>query len=83
MPDASNISSYLQQPTRSREEYLNEKMATGNPTKEEIREWLRMTPTIPFRSPWEGWVDPVLKGSAAVGATWLFHREMLEKQGKQ
>lgn len=79
MPATSNA---LNQPTRSRYEYLCERIAEGKATPAEYGEWLRSEDKPAFRSPTEGFVDPVLKGSAAVGATWLFHKSMLEKQGK-
>jgi hypothetical protein len=63
-PDAS--SSYLNQPTRTHEEYLAEKARR-------IREWRDYIEANP---------DPVLRGSAAESTTWLFHKQMLERQGK-
>jgi hypothetical protein len=59
-------SDYLNQPIRTREEYLAEKARR-------IREWRDYIEANP---------DPVLKGSAAISTTWIFHKQMLERQGK-
>lgn len=71
----------LNQPVRSRAEYLHQRMEAGRATREEIREWLD-SPKEPFTSYRDP--DPVLKGQAAVGTAYLsgldrFHALMLAK----
>jgi hypothetical protein len=80
-PDAS--SAYLNQNLRSREEYLNDKIASGEPmSREEIHEWLTMDKAIPFGRQIDR-EEPELRGSAAIGATWLFSKFWLAHQGKR
>lgn len=77
--DAS--SGRLNHPTRSRLEFLEERIRDGKATTEEYREWVRAENKEPFRSPLEGFVgDGGLRGSAAVGAAYIVGLDERERR---
>jgi hypothetical protein len=77
--DAS--SGFLNHPTRSRLEFLEERIRDGKATTEEYREWVGAENKEPFRSPLEGFVgNGGLRGSAAVGAAYIVGLDEREKR---